>query len=179
MKKQEPHNLLITDAQVMEKIYRIRGQKIMLDRDLAVLYNYETKRLNEQVRRNRTRFPKNFMFQLTKEEVEALRSQFATANISSKMRALPYAFTEHGLLMLANVLKSDTAVKISIHIIEVFVKMREMILTPKDILLKLKKMENTLSTHDLNIKKLYDYIKAFITEEKKPRKTIGFKMKSK
>lgn len=174
---QKAGKIVVADEAVMQKIYLIRGQKVMLDRDLAMLYGYETKRMNEQVRRNQERFPASFMFQLSAEELEDLRSQFATTNVSIKSRMLPYAFTEHGVLMLASILKSETAVKASIHIIEVFVKMRAMVLTHKDILLKLEKLEKKQATQDTNIKQLYQYIKMLITEQQKPRPQIGFKIK--
>jgi RNA-binding protein YlmH len=169
--------VVVADEVVMHKIYLIRGQKVMLDRDLAVLYGYETKRMNEQVKRNQERFPASFMFQLVPEEVESLQSQFATANLSIKSRTLPYAFTEHGVLMLASVLKSDTAIKASVHIIEVFVKLREMVLTHKDILFKLEQLEKRQALQDTSMKELLQYIQLFMTEKKRPRPPIGFQVK--
>lgn len=164
---------VITDHVIMQKIYIIRGKRVMLDRDLAVLYNYETKRMNEQVRRNQTRFPASFMFQLALEEIASLRSQTATANISSKSRTLPYAFTEHGVLMLASVLKSEVASKISIHIIETFIKLREMVVMNKDMLLKLERLEKQQSAQDTNIRQLLQHL-ALFTREQQPRPLIGF-----
>ena len=172
-----PKEIVVADEGLMQKIYTVRGQKVMLDRDLAVLYGYETKRMNEQVKRNQERFPASFMFQLTSEEVEGLRSQIATTNVSTKMRTLPYAFTEHGVLMLAGVLKSETAIKASVHIIEVFVKLREMALTYKDILLRLEQLEKKQSSQDTSIQQLLHYIKLFTHEKQKPRPQIGFKRK--
>ena len=125
----------------MNKIYFIRKQKVMLDRDLAELYGIKAIRLREQVKRNSDRFPINFMFQLTGKEAEAMVSQNA---IPSKLHLggyLPYAFTEHGVLMLANVLKSETAIEVSLRLIEIFVKMREMLSAHKDVLLKLEQLE--------------------------------------
>ncbi len=174
--KQEVTPPVLSDEIVMQQIYLIRGQKVMLDRDLAVLYGYETKRMNEQVKRNQERFPVSFMFQLTVEEVKHLRSQFATANVAVKSRTLPYAFTEHGVLMLASILKSNIAIKASVHIIEIFVKMREMVLTHKDILVKLEQLEQSQSAQDVSIKQLHQYIKILMTEEQSPRAPIGFKM---
>ena len=110
----------------------------------------------------------------TSEEVENLRSQIATANVPLKSRVLPYVFTEHGVLMLASVLKSETAIKASVHIIEIFVRMREMVLTHKDILLKLEQLEQQQARQDVNIKQLYQYIKGLMVEKKKPRSRIGF-----
>lgn len=175
--KPQVTSAVLPDEVVMQQIYLIRGQKMMLDRDLAVLYGYETKRMNEQVKRNRERFPSNFMFQLTAEEVENLRSQSATANLAVKSRTLPYAFTEHGVLMLVSVLKSEIAIKASVHIIEVFVKMREMVLTHKDILAKLEQLEKNQTTQDVNIRQLYQYIKVLMAEKQKSRPQIGFKVK--
>lgn len=175
--KQQVTNTVLPDEVVMQQIYLIRGHKVMLDRDLALLYGYEPKRMNEQVKRNQERFPASFMFQLTAEEVKNLRSQFATANVAVKSRTLPYAFTEHGVLMLASVLKSEVAIKASVHIIEVFVKMREMMLTHKDILVKLEQLEKNQATQDVNIKQLYQYIQMLMNEKQKPRPQIGFKVK--
>lgn len=159
----------------MSKIYLIRGQKVMLDRDIAELYGTETKRVNEQVSRNPERFPENFMFQL----IQDLQSHFATANMSSKSRVMPRVFTEHGVLMLSNVLKSDSAIKMSIQIIEVFVKMREMLLTHKDILIQLERVEKTQGMHAKHIGDLYKVINHLMDENKKPepRTRIGFKTK--
>ncbi|MBL7896185.1 MAG: ORF6N domain-containing protein, partial [Bacteroidia bacterium] len=111
--------IMVPDELIMRKIYFIRGQKVMLDRDLADLYQVETKRLKEQVRRNIERFPKHFMFELSKEEAEVSRSQFATLKRGENIKYLPYAFTEHGVLMLSNVLKSKRAIAVSIRIIDV------------------------------------------------------------
>jgi predicted acylesterase/phospholipase RssA len=173
--KSETGQSMLADEIVMHRIYLIRGQKVMIDRDLGVLYGYETKRMNEQIKRNLERFPASFMFQLTANEEEHLRSQIATANVSAKTRTLPYAFTEHGVLMLASVLKSETAIKASVHIIEVFVKLREMALTHKDILLKLEQLEKQQATQDISIQQLLQYIKLFMTDKQKPRSQVGFK----
>jgi phage regulator Rha-like protein len=116
----------VLDEMIVSKIHWIRGHKVMLDSDLAELYGVETKRLKEQVNRNSSRFPAHFMFELTKEENENLRLQNATLGHGTYSKYLPYAFTEHGVLMLSNVLKSDRAIQMSIKIIDVFVKLREM-----------------------------------------------------
>ena len=171
-----PPKLVLADKPIMERIYTIRDQNVMLDRDLAMFYGYETKRMNEQVRRNIDRFPASFMFQLTQEEEEDLRSQIVTANVGSMARARPYAFTEHGLLMLAGVLKSEMATKMSVHLIEVFLKMRELVLTHKDILLKLEKIERQQALQDTGIKQLYQGIKLLTGERAKPRNPIGFQI---
>ena len=175
--KDKAKQIMIADEVVMQKIYLIRDQKVMLDNDLAALYGYETKRMNEQVKRNQERFPVSSMFQLTLEEVAHLRSQLATANVSPKTRTLPYAFTEHGVLMLASVLKSETAIRASVHIIKVFVKLREMALTHKDILLKIEQLEKKQVTQDISMQQLLQYIKLLMDEKQKPRSQIGFKVK--
>ncbi len=133
--------IAIAEEAIISKIYLVRGQKVMIDRDLAELYRVETKRLKEQVNRNLNRFPAHFMFELTQEENENLRSQNATLKQGAHSKYLPYAFTEHGVLMLSNVLKSSRAIEMSIKIIDVFVKLREILLTHKDILLNLEEFE--------------------------------------
>ena len=170
---------IIPDEIVMNKIYFIRGQKVMLDNDLAELYEVETRRLNEQVKRNIDRFPEDFMFQLTKEEFENLKSQIATSSWGGR-RKLPYAFTEHGVLMLSSVLKSERSIKVNIQIMRIYTKIRHMLLTHKDILLKLEKMEQKLSGHDEKILLIFEYIKQFEETkqkeiEQKSRPRIGFK----
>ena len=128
---------IIPEEVVMSKIFVLRNQRIMLDRDLAEMYDVKGFRLREQVKRNQDRFPKNFMFQLTEEEVDLMVSQNAIPSKQVLGGSLPYAFTEHGVLMLANVLRSGRAVRMSIKIIEVFVKMRELLLTHKDCIFRM------------------------------------------
>lgn len=124
----------------------IRSQKVMLDADLAELYRVPTKRVNEQVRRNRGRFPKDFMFRLTSAEAEDLRSQNATSSWGGR-RSLPYAFTEHGVAMLSAVLASERAVKMSVIIIRAFVRMREFLAAHKDLALRVERIEDTQNRH--------------------------------
>jgi hypothetical protein len=147
----------------------------MLDRDLAELYDVKAYRLREQVKRNIIRFPKNFMFQLTEEEVEMMVSQNAIPSKQHLGGYLPYAFTEHGVLQLSNVLKSERASQISIKIIELFVKMREMLLTHKDILLQLEEMRKTIVGQEDRVDLIYNYLVQFMDLQKKPRTEIGFK----
>ncbi len=152
----------------------------MLDRDLADLYAVEARRLREQVKRNKERFPANFMFQITEDEIDLMVSQNAIPSRQHLGGSRPYAFTEHGILMLANVLRSGQAVQMSIRIIEVFVKMREMLLTHKDLLLKLEQIERAVSSHDDQIVVLFEYLKKLMEEkdlrqEHESRKRIGFK----
>ena len=172
--------------QIQGMIYEIRGQKIMLDRDLAVLYKIELKVLNQAVKRNIERFPTDFMFQLTQGEWNNLRSQFVTANKNiSKVRFLPYAFTEHGVLMLSNVLNSTRAINMSIQIIRVFDKLRKYATgqTTKD--LRIEEIQKLLMLHmENNDYKFSEYDEAIrqivqalnsLMEYPKKTKTIGFK----
>jgi hypothetical protein len=157
--------VIMPDEIVLSKIFLIRCHKVMLDRDLAELYSVKAIRLREQVKRNSDRFPKNFMFQLTDKEVNHMVSQNAIPSRKHLGGTLPYVFTEHGVLMLANVLKSTQAIQMSIRIIEIFVKLREMILTHKDLLLKVEQIEKKVAKHDENIEALFDYLKQFIQEQ--------------
>lgn len=167
--------ILVPDEVVMNKIYLIRGQKVMLDRDLAELYDIKPIRLREQVKRNASRFPENFMFQLSEKEVDAMVSQNAIPSRKHLGGYLPYAFTEHGVLMLANVLRSERAIQVSIRIIEIFVKIREMLLTHKDILLQLEKIEKKLTGHDKDIILIFKFLKQLLNPPQPPRRKIGFK----
>jgi hypothetical protein len=151
--------------------------KVIMDRDLAVLYAVETKRLKEQVNRNLNRFPAHFMFELTQEENENLRSQFATLRHGAHSKYLPYAFTEHGVLMLSNVLKSSRAIEMSIKIIDVFVKLREMLLTHKDILLKLEQLEHQVVQNNEDIQMIFAALKELLNPPQEPRLRIGFRRK--
>ena len=146
----------------------------MFDADLAELYGVTTKRLNEQVKRNINRFPKEFMFQLTKEEFENWRSHFATSNPAVKMglRRRPYAFTEYGTVMLANVLKSPTAVEVSILVVKAFIRMRQLLASQKGLMEKILAMEKK---YDEQFKAVFEAIRQLMIEEEKPRKRIGFK----
>ena len=168
----------IPDELVMNKIYFVRGQKVMIDNDLADLYDVETKRLKEAVRRNFDRFPDDFMFELTQTEFDSLRSQFATSKTGrGGARYLPMAFTEQGVAMLSSVLNSETAIRVNIQIIRVFTKMRELLSTNKDILLQLEKMEKKLTGHDEDIALIFNYLKQLLTPPQIPRNKIGFKRK--
>ena len=168
---------LIPDEIVMNKIIIIRDKRIMIDRDLAELYGVPTKRMNEQVKRNRKRFPPDFMFQLTSEEkneVVANCDHLASLKFSPN---LPYAFTEHGAVMLASVLTSERAIAVNIQIVRVFTRMREMLLTHKDILLQLEKMEKKLTRHDEDITLIFQYLKQLLNPPQAPRRKIGFRRK--
>ena len=132
---------------VLDKIYVIRNQKVVLDRDLAQLYGIETKRLNEAVKRNLSRFPEDFMFQLNSYEFENLKSQFATSSWGGN-RKLPYAFTEHGILMLSSVIHSDQAISVNIQIMRLFTQMRQWILDHSELQEKIQHLEQKVDNHD-------------------------------
>ena len=166
--------IAIPDEAIISKIYVIRAQKVMLDSDLAELYGVETRRLNEQVKRNIERFPEDFMFQLTNEEFENLKSQYATSSWGGK-RKPPYAFTEYGVLMLSGILNSDTAIQVNIRIMRVYAKLREMLLTNKDILLKLEQLEHKVSENSSDIQMIFSALKQLLNPEHPPRQRIGFK----
>ncbi|MDJ0767048.1 MAG: ORF6N domain-containing protein [Myxococcota bacterium] len=170
---------LITDDLLISKIHIIRDQKVMIDEDLAELYEVKTKRLNEQVKRNKDRFPDDFMFQLSTEEFEILKSQNATSSWGGR-RTPPYVFTEHGVLMLSSVLRSARAIEVNIQIMRIFTKMRELLLNHKDLIIKLEQIERTVSSHDDQIIVLFEYLKKLMEEkevriEHESRKRIGFK----
>ena len=170
--------MIIPDELLMNKIYLIRGQKVMLDSDLAELYGTETKVLKQAVKRNRNRFPDDFIFELTQEEFESLRSQIVTSNKGrGGARYLPLAFTEQGVSMLSGVLNSETAVRVHIQIIRVFAKMRQLLLTHKDILLQLQKIEKKLTGHDEDIQLIFQYLKQLLNPTQPPRNKIGFRRK--
>lgn len=164
----------ISDEVVVSKIYIIRGLKVMLDRDLAELYGVETKQLKRAVNRNTARFPTDFMFELTADEFENLRCQFGTSSWGG-VRYLPLAFTEQGVAMLSSVLKSERAILVNIHIIRVFTRMREMLSTHKDVLLKLEQLERKVTRHDEDLKTLFSYLRELLNPPTQPVRKIGFK----
>ena len=166
----------LSEEMVIRKIYKIRGQQVMIDRDLAELYQVKTKVLKQAVRRNLFRFPKDFMFEMSKEELAYWRSQFVTSNsIIMGLRYPPFCFTESGVAMLSSVLKSDRAIIVNIHIIRVFVNLRKMLLTSKDLLLKMGEIEEKVADQDKKIKLVFDYLRQFIEKKEKLRRRIGFK----
>ncbi|HEY0262675.1 MAG TPA: ORF6N domain-containing protein [Chitinophagales bacterium] len=174
--------LTITDDKVINKIYLVRGKRIMLDSDLAELYGVETKNLNLSVKRNIDRFPEDFMFQLSISEWESLRLQFETSNQRGGRRYLPFAFTEQGVAMLSSVLNSATAIHVNIQIIRIFTRMRELLLSNKEILIKLEKIEKKLLKHDAaqqkheeEIQYVFEALKELLNPPQEPRKKIGFK----
>ena len=163
---------LITVENIREKILFIRGLKILLDRDLARLYGVETKRLKEAVKRNIDRFPKDFMFRLTKKEFENWRSQFASSNsVRMGLRYAPWAFTEQGVAMLSSVLKSKKAINVNIAIMRAFVELRKMIDANKELLKRIEKMEERYDEQFLIV---FKAIKELMRDEEKPKRKIGF-----
>jgi hypothetical protein len=171
----QPHEI-IPLGQIEQCIYLIRGQRVMLDADLAELYGVSTTRLNQQVSRNRERFPEDFMFQLTEKETANLKLQIATSSSGwGGRRKRPYAFTEHGAIMAASVLRSERAVKISVHVVRAFVKLREMLSTHKELAGKLAELERRLDGHDEQIQVLMQAIRELMAPPPEPpRKRIGF-----
>ncbi len=158
---------------IEQKILLINGQKMMLDTDLAALYGVTTKRLNEQVRRNLKRFPRDFMYQLSQEEFESLRSHFATIKTGrgKHRKYLPYAFTEQGIAMLSSVLNSDRAIEVNIQIMRTFVKLREMMSSHKDLTKKLNELEKK---YDGQFQIVFEAIRQIIEVEDKPKRKIGY-----
>jgi phage regulator Rha-like protein len=153
------NEISIPDEVIMNKIYLIRGKKVMLDRDLADLYEIETKQLKRAVKRNISRFPDDFMFELTMEELENWRYQFGTSNRETMgLRIPPYVFTEHGVIMLASVLKSERAIQVNIRIVRIFTKMREILNSQKDLIYRLEKIEQKLAENDKHILLIFEYL---------------------
>jgi len=169
-------NSLIPDERIVDKIYLIRDQKVMLDRDLAKLYGVETKRLKEAVKRNLFRFPEDFMFELTENENSNLRSQIATSSWGGS-RYLPMAFTEHGVLMLSSVLNSKKAISVNIQIMRIFARIRQMLTDTLSLKLEIQEIREKIQNQDKNIELVFNYLDELITkqEDQTPRKRIGFK----
>lgn len=165
-------------ARIAESIVLIRGQKVLLDSDLAAIYNVETRRLNEQVRRNRGRFPEDFIFELTQEEFSYLKSQFATSSWGGR-RKLPIAFTEHGAIMAATVLSSARAVEVSVYVVRAFVELREMLAGNRELARRLDELESRierkLETHDQAISGILNAMRELMKPaEHANKRPIGF-----
>ena len=174
---------LVLEQRILNRIYFIRGEKVMLDRDLAEMYGVETRVLNQSIKRNLNRFPKDFMFQLSEKEFRNLISQNVTSSWGGT-RKVPYAFTEQGVAMLSSVLNSETAIEVNIRIIRVFTKMRAFALTHKEILMQLAKLEKEVSSNNSHternskdIENIFMVLKELLEKESKPtpRNKIGFK----
>jgi phage regulator Rha-like protein len=184
---------------IQNRIYEIRGERVMLDRDLATLYEVETKALNLAVKRNFKRFPSDFMFQLTKEEFEGLRFQIVTSNNSDSLRLqnetlkksrgqhskyLPYAFTEQGVAMLSGILNSDKAINMNIAIMRAFVEIRKILIQENDLRIQLQLIKERLGEHDTQLNAIYDAMENLLDEKAEQRKwderkRIGFKIREK
>jgi len=165
---------LIPQERIENRIYLIRGQKVMIDRDLAELYGIETGALNRQVKRNINRFPSDFMFQLNRNELSNLKCQFGISRWGGT-RKLPLVFTEHGILMLSSVINSSRAIQVNIAIMRAFVKLRQVLTLRKDLAHKLDELERNVQKHDVQIKTVFQAIKQLMEPPKsKKMKKIGF-----
>jgi hypothetical protein len=177
------NSIVIVEEIVMNKIYIVRGQKVMLDRDLAELYQIETKQLKRQVKRNLDRFPEDFMFEMNSQEFENWRSQFGTSNLSDRMglRHSPFAFTEQGVAMLSSVLNSTKAIQVNIQIIRIFTRMRQLLMDNTEIRLAIEKLEKKTDNNTKNIEVVFQYIDELIDKKEivKPREQIGYKLPKK
>ena len=183
-KRKTPHKPLV---QIESRIRTVRGHKVILDSDLAEVYAVTTKALNQAVRRNLERFPEDFVFQLQKNEFDSLALQNATANLRSQIvtsrfqhggrRKLPYAFTEHGAIMAANVLKSKRAVQMSVFVVRAFVRLREVAITQRELAEKLKELELRVGNHDTDISAIIDAIRQLMTPPDPPKRRLGFEVK--
>ncbi|MCK6648188.1 MAG: ORF6N domain-containing protein [Bacteroidia bacterium] len=180
MRKNES-KVLLPDEIVMNKIYYIRGQKVMLDSDLADLYNVETKQLKRQVNRNIDRFPTDFMFELTQAEFDALRSQIGTLKRGQHSKYLPMVFTEHGVLMLSSVLNSKQAIIVNIQIMRIFTRVRQMLSDNTELRLEIEKIKKKIDNHDKNMEIVFQYLDELIDKKENPiqRNKIGYKLNDK
>ena len=171
-------SIAVPDEVVINKIYLIRSQKVMIDRDLTELYGVETKRLKEAVRRNLERFPTDFMFTMNKNEFEQWRKENITESEDRQgLRYAPFCFTEQGVTMLSCVLNSKRAIEVNIQVIRIFTRLCELVLTHKDILLKLEQLERKVVGQDGDIKLIFKYLKEFLNPKAEPMRKIGFKQK--
>lgn len=174
--------ITIPSERIINRIFLIRGKKVMLDKDLAELYEVETKVLNQAVKRNLNRFPVDFMFQLNKQESDTWKAQFMVPSLRSQIgtlesgrgqhrKYLPYVFTEQGVAMLSSVLNSSRAIQVNIQIIRTFTKLRELLLTNKELR---EKVENMEKKYDKKLKEVFDILKSLLIQEKKSKRVIGF-----
>lgn len=168
---------LVQPEQIEQVILLIRGQRVMLDRDLATLYGVETKNLNKAVQRNLDRFPADFMFQLTVDEADALRFQFGTLKRGQHFKYLPRVFTQEGVAMLSSVLRSPRAIQVNIAIMRVFVRLRETLSLHKELAHKLAELERKIEGHDTSIRTLFNAIRELATPPAKPSREMGFHVK--
>lgn len=176
---EDQQHLIAADEQILNKVYFIRNKKVMIDRDLAGLYGVSTRVLNQAVKRHLNRFPPDFMFQLSKEEMENWMSQFVTSKaISMGIRKLPLVFTEHGIAMLSSVLNSERAVEVNIRIIRLFVRMREVLMSNKDLMLKLQELESTVGKNNEDITTIFTVLKKLLQTPQKPRVKVGYRIRN-
>jgi len=175
-RKNSPENPIVKYSEdISTLIYFVRGQRIMLDSDLALIYNVETKRLKESVRRNIDRFPDDFMFELTQPEHQSLRSQNSSLKRGEHSKYLPFAFTEHGAIMLASILHSPVAVKASIQVVRAFVKLREILSSNSELA---KKFEELEKKYDKQFKVVFEAIRQLMSPQNTKREPVGYKIKS-
>jgi ORF6N domain len=167
----------IAPPQVEQAILLIRGQRVMLDRDLAAMYGVTTSNLNKAVKRNLARFPADFMFQLTADEAEASRFQFGILKKGMNIKYLPYVFTQEGVAMLSGVLRSLRAEQVNIAIMRAFVRLRETLSLHKELAHKLGELERKIENHDENIRTLFEAIHSLMTPPETPHREIGFHVK--
>ncbi|MBW1909812.1 MAG: ORF6N domain-containing protein [Deltaproteobacteria bacterium] len=168
---------IVPVERITDKIFLLRGKKVLIDRDLAHLYGVETRVLIQGVKRNIERFPSDFTFQLTQDEFDSLRSQIVISKGKGGRRYLPYVFTEQGVAMLSSVLRSKRAIEVNIAIMRAFVKLREMLATHKELARKLQDLEQQLKGHDEQIQTIFEAIQQLLTPPQQPRKKIGFEVK--
>ncbi|HTD41297.1 MAG TPA: ORF6N domain-containing protein [Mucilaginibacter sp.] len=173
-------SIIITEETVINKIYIIRGKKVMIDRDLAEMYGIETRLLNQAVKRNEKRFPDDFMFQLTSQELEEWKSQNVMSNREKMgLRKLPNVFTEQGVAMLSSVLNSEIAIEVNIQIIRIFTHIREILTDHTELRLEIEKIKHKLDNHDKNIELVFQYLDELLEKQEKPnppRNPIGYKL---
>jgi DNA polymerase I-like protein with 3'-5' exonuclease and polymerase domains len=169
-------NAPLSIGEIAQRIHLIRGQRVVLDADLAAFYGETTKRFNQQVNRNRQRFPADFMFQLDDEEFAALRLQFATSNASRGVRRYaPLAFTEHGAIMAATLLNSPRATELSVYVVRAFVELRGILVSNRELAAKVHQLERKVSTHERNIAELADSMGQLLAAPAPPpKRSIGF-----
>ena len=173
------HDLVVPVARIQKSIFLFRGQKVLLDMDLAEFYGVETRSLIQAVKRNIERFPSDFVFQLDWDEFDSLRSQIVISKGKGGRRYLPYAFTEQGVAMLSSVLRSKRAIQVNVAIMRTFVKLREILLTHKELAHQLVDLERRLEDHDEQIQTIFEAIRQLMTPPAKPHKKIGFEVKEK
>jgi phage regulator Rha-like protein len=181
-KKSDAQNIIPLEA-IESRIFVLRGHRVMLDRDLAELYGVQTKALNQAVKRNSDRFPEDFMFKLTMEEAALIlesRSQIVTLNRGQNVKYAPHVFTEHGAVMLANILKSPVAIRASIQVVRAFVRLRQMLATNEDLARKIEAIERKVGKHDSDLQSILTMLKQLLVPPPLPdKRPIGFAPESK